>query len=235
MKSTVKEFDRTLGEIPVIMIRTTQIRCKENTFAGRIDLKYFCYRGVILEDVSQENLILMRRRQDLVEAFYRVYDPSRLWQEWDQATRKGTRDLNGEGRHFKSYKIPMGSSRGLDLAMNVAKPSFHMGRTDMTRDWVKACKAVKSLSHPLLPPFEVLEGAGDLILFVMPFCEEALSLSQQNSPKISAQIASLRNLLLNHGYIMDDYWQLRTCRGYPFVIDFSELKRGPSQDGLRLR
>lgn len=187
-----------------------------------------------MEDVSKENLILMRRRQDLIEAFYRVYDPSRLWQEWEQATRQGTRSLTGEGRHFKSYKIPMVSNRGLDLAMNVAKPSFHQGRTDLTRDWVKACKAVKSLSHPLLPPFEVLEGAGDLILFIMPFCEEALTLSQQNSPKISGQIASLRDLLYAHGWLMDDYWQLRTCRGYPFVIDFSELKKAPNAPEPRL-
>lgn len=180
-----------------------------------------------MEDVSQENLILMRRRQDLIEAFYRVYDPSRLWQEWDEAVNKGTRNLTGEGRHFKSFKIPMKSPRGMDLAMNVAKPSFHLGRTDKIRDWIKACKAVKSLTHPLLPPFEILEGASDLILFIMPFCEEALSLSQQNSPKISTQIASLHDQLSAQGYVMDDYWQLRTCRGYPFVIDFSELKKSP--------
>lgn len=189
-----------------------------------------------MEEVSKENLVLMRRRQDLVEAFYRVYDPSRLWQEWDQAVNKRTRSLTGEGRHFKSFKIPLAGSggRGLDLAMNVAKPSFHQGRSDLMRDWVKACKAIKSLSHPLLPPFEILEGVGDLVLFIMPFCEEALTLSQQNSPKIATQIASLRALLLENGWILDDYWQLRTCRGYPFVIDFSELKKAPGQAGPRL-
>ncbi|RYZ67885.1 MAG: hypothetical protein EOP09_10300 [Proteobacteria bacterium] len=64
----------------------------------------------------------------------------------------------------------------------------------------------------------------NLILFVMPFCEEALSLSEQNSPRMAARIESLRQLLQSEGLLMDDYWQLRTCRGYPFVIDFSELK-----------
>ncbi len=167
----------------------------------------------------------MKRRQDLVDAFYRVYDPSRLWQEWDQAVHKYSRSLTGEGRHFKSYKIPLGGGRGLDIAMNVAKKSFFEGRHDLMREWVKSCKAIKSLTHPLLPPFEVLEGVDDLVLFIMPFCEEALTLSQQNSPKISQQLKSLNDLLASHGYFMDDYWQLRTCRGYPFVIDFSELKR----------
>ncbi|RZA23019.1 MAG: hypothetical protein EOP10_13890 [Proteobacteria bacterium] len=171
----------------------------------------------------------MRRRQDLIEAFYRVFDPSRLWQEWDQAVNKGARRLTGEGRHFKSFRIPQGTGRGIDLAMNVAKPCFHQGRSDLTREWVRACKSIKSLSHPLLPPFEVLEGAGDLVLFVMPFCEEALTLSQQNSPKIAAQIKGLRDLLSAAGWMLDDYWQLRSCRGYPFVIDFSELKMIPPQ------
>lgn len=191
-------------------------------------------RGVCLENLAKENLVLMRRRQDLVEAFYRVYDPSRLWLEWDEAVNKGNRWVTGEGRHFKSYKIPLGAGRGVDLAMNVAKPSFHQGRSDLTRDWVRACKSIKSLTHPLLPPFEILEGVGDLVLFVMPFCEEALTLSQQNSPKIAMQIHSFRDLLLEHGWIMDDYWQLRSCRGYPFVIDFSELKRAPGLAGPRL-
>jgi hypothetical protein len=183
-----------------------------------------------LQDVSQENLILMRRRQDLVEAFYRVYDPSRLWQEWDKAVNKGERPLTGEGRHFKSFKIPNVGTRGIDIAMNVAKPCFQQGRSDLIRNWVRACKSIKSLSHPLLPPFEILQGTGDLTLFIMPFCEEALTLSQQNSARIATQIASLRDLLAIQGWLLDDYWQLRSCRGYPFVIDFSELKRLPNND-----
>ena len=176
-----------------------------------------------MQDISKEIHVLMRRSQSLVEAFYRVYDPSRLWQEWDDSERKGKRRLAGEGRHFRSYRIPSHGGE-LDLALNVAKPCFGQGRPDGIRQWIAACKSIKKFQHPLLPPFEVLEGLDDLVLFVMPFCEEALSLSEQNSPKIGAQIESLRVLLASEGWLMDDYWQLRTCRGYPFVIDFSELK-----------
>ncbi|RYZ57335.1 MAG: hypothetical protein EOP07_10195 [Proteobacteria bacterium] len=187
-----------------------------------------------MQDISKEIHVLMRRRESLVEAFYRGFDPSRLWQEWDLSEHKAKRALTGEGRHFRSYRIPSPSG-GLDLALNVAKPCFYSAGPQNIRNWIKACKSVKKLQHPLLPPFEVLEGLNDLVLFVMPYCEEALSLSEQNSPKMSAQINSLRDLLASEGWMMDDYWQLRTCRGYPFVIDFSELKEKPASSAPRLR
>ncbi len=176
-----------------------------------------------MQDISKEIHVLMRSRQSLVEAFYRAFDPSRLWGEWEQAEHKSARTLSGEGRHFRSYRIPK-TNGGLDLALNVAKPCFHQSGPQHIRNWKLALKAIRNLQHPLLPPFEVLEGMNDLILFVMPYCEEALSLTEQNSPKVSAQILGLRALLWNSGLVMDDYWQLRTCRGYTFVIDFSELK-----------
>lgn len=179
-----------------------------------------------MQDISKEIQVLMRRREALVEAFYRGYDPSRLWTEWDLAEHKSKRTLSGEGRHFRSYRIPSSGS-GIDLALNVAKPCFYKAGPQDVRNWVKACKSVRKLQHPLLPPFEILEGIDDLLLFVMPYCEDALSLSEQNSPKMAAQIESLRQLLESEGWIMDDYWQLRTCRGYSFVIDFSELKEKP--------
>ncbi len=187
-----------------------------------------------MQDISKEIHVLMRRRQSLVEAFYRVFDPSRLWQEWDQAEHKAKRTLCGEGRHFRSYRIPSPGG-GLDLALNVAKPSFYKDSPEGIREWVRACKGVKKLQHPLLPPFEILQGIDDLVLLVMPFCEDALSLSEMNSPKIAAQIESLSALLASEGWQMDDYWQLRSCRGYPFVIDFSELKLGdvPLKRSLR--
>jgi len=176
-----------------------------------------------MQDISKEIHVLMRRRQGLMEAFHRAFDPSRLWSEWDLCVNQSKRAMCGEGRHFRSYRIP-GLAGGLDLALNVAKPCFYQAGPQTTRNWTRALQSIKKLQHPLLPPFEVLEGLNDLVLFVMPYCEEALSLSEQNSPRMAAQIESLRVLLAEHGWIMDDYWQLRTCRGYPFVIDFSELK-----------
>ena len=189
-----------------------------------------------MESISKEIHRLNTEKSKLIEGFYKVYDPSRLWAEWREAT-KGNRELSGEGRHFRSYRIPSPGG-GLDLAINSAKASFYQERPKFIRNWVLACKALAQISHPLLPPFEVLEGEDGHVLIVMPYCESALSPEQGRDLGIRKQLSELEVLLEREDWTLDDYWQLRCCQGHVFVTDFSELKRKSAREasvGPRLR
>ncbi|MBC7660861.1 MAG: hypothetical protein H7249_14280 [Chitinophagaceae bacterium] len=174
-------------------------------------------------DIVNDFQVLMDARRVLVQGFYKSYDPSRLWQE-NKDIAKSRRHILGEGRHFRSYLIPR-QGEGLDLAMNVAKLSFLERGPGERKSWLEACKGLMKVTHPLLPPFEVLEGDNDALLFVMPYCEVPLSIDELKTSPITTRMESLKRLLTEQGLIMDDYWQLRRCRGHEFITDFSDLKR----------
>lgn len=177
-----------------------------------------------MQTFIHENQELRHRKDDIVKDFYLSFDPSWLWQEWERSEKSGRARIAGEGRHFRSYRI---KGRGcLDLALNVAKSQFHRDSPVDRREWIVLMQKLKKVSHPLLPPTEVLSADdNEQLLIVQPFCEEAVS--HNEIPKFRPMLGELESLLLTHGLYLDDYWQLRSCRGHPFVIDFSELKGKP--------
>lgn len=185
-----------------------------------------------MQTFLHENPGLRHRRDDIVKEFYANFDPSWLWQEWSRVERSPRTLIVGEGRHFKSYRIRGKGS--LDLALNVAKQQFHKNSTVSRREWIGLMRKLKTVIHPLLPPTEVLSEQDDeRLLIIQPYCEETLSLSEM--PAIRPLLQELEKLLASHGLVLDDYWQLRNCRGHPFVIDFSELKRtAGGEDKARL-
>lgn len=175
-----------------------------------------------MQTFLHENPGLRQRRDNIVKDFYASFDPSWLWQEWNRAEQSARTLVSGEGRHFRSYRIRGRTT--LDLALNVAKPQFHRSSPIDRREWIGLMRKLKAVNHPLLPPTEVLSEQDDeRLLIIQPYCEEALSLSEM--PALRPLLSELEELLAREGLMLDDYWQLRNCRGHPFVIDFSELKR----------
>lgn len=167
---------------------------------------------------------LRGQRSQIVRDFYRAFDLSWMERQIRDLDRLPPQPL-GEGRHFRSYRVISGKS--LDLALNVAKRSFGEGQSATRRLWCQAIRQLQSLSHPLLPPIEVIPLQDDGIAYVMPYCEQEVPMASLRQEAFRTWLAEWERELEGLGLWMDDYWQLRLCRGHPFVIDFSELKPLP--------
>lgn len=156
---------------------------------------------------------LERSKSDLVNKFYRSYDPSLVQQHLDTNCRQLT--TIGRGYHFTSYRI-MGQA-GLHLALSLARPGFLIG--SRLQDWLAGLELVNNMKHPLIPPLAwgVHQERG---FYVTPYGPDSVTRQQ-----FSEELKTLANDLRDKGLHLDDYWQLRQWEGHPFVIDWSDLKR----------
>lgn len=162
---------------------------------------------------------LTLQRTAIVKDFYRSFDPSLSQQSLKQTHQLGL--ALGEGRHFKSYRLP---ARGpLALAINLAKASFLDRDPRQKAEWKKSMAKLERLQHPLLPPFQLVEDAENLG-YVLPYCESAVPQSEWSRLGLSPWIEDCVASLASAGLWLDDYLQLRACRGHPLLIDYSDLK-----------
>lgn len=165
---------------------------------------------------------LSRERKAIACDFYRVYEPS-LARDFIEKLPKREFEL-GAGRHFTSFLY---KTQGLlDLVVNVGRPAF----LEKSENWAGRMQKLQKLDHPLLPPFELWPGAEGV--YVMPYCEQIVSPAVWRASGLSPLLDSFQLALQAAGLALDDYWQLRTCRGHPFVTDFSDLiSAGPFKEG----
>lgn len=177
---------------------------------------------------------LTESRQRIARDFYRSFDADLALTLAADLSKTG--EFLGEGRHFRSYRL---RSRGsLDLVLNLAKPAFGLADGPKVGAWRGYMKALQRLAHPLLPPLEVLPSGEAAAAFVMPYCEEIIPEKSWDDLGLRALLETFEAELALAGLILDDYWQLRSCQGHPFVTDFSELMslsssiRRPIEPGL---
>lgn len=176
---------------------------------------------VYVDGISKLFLELRQSKAALEQAFYRSLDSSVIRSGLQQSPRFRVWEILGEGRHFQCFKLP---GRGeMDLSILLAKAAFRNADGPARQTWALDLKRLQSLQHPLIPPMEVIEDI-DFFAYVQPFCEAELKIDKTLSGLLKDLHTSLAALDLE----LDDYPQLRGCRGHPFVIDFSELKRRQS-------
>ncbi len=184
---------------------------------------------VFVDGISKLFLELRQSKAALEQAFYRSLDSSVIRSGLQQSPRFRVWELLGEGRHFQCFKLP---GRGdMDLAVLLAKPAFLRADGPARRQWGDDLKRLPSLQHPLLPPMELVADI-EFFAYVQPYCAVDLKLDKM----LSAALMDLQEKLATLDLELDDYPQLRSCQGHPFVIDFSELKRRrspASQKGFR--
>ncbi len=169
---------------------------------------------------SEQDRELIEKRQSICRDFYRSFDRAQVDTQLGRLPKGGI-EL-GEGRHFRSFRLSSNSS--IDLAINIAKPAFGQGDPSFRREWQQRMRLVQTLTHPLLPPFELV-GDTDLLAYVLPYCEASLPPEDWDVYQVRPELRTFEETLAQKGLVLDDYWQLRLCCQHPFVIDFSELKR----------
>ncbi len=169
---------------------------------------------------------LRQSKAALQQAFYRSLDSSLIRSGIVHGPAARLWSKIGEGRHFQCFRQP--NYGGLDLCILLAKPAFLQQVSLSPKAWAADIRKLGTLDHPLVPPMEVIEDI-EFFAYVQPFCEADLVLT----PEIREVLRGLHENLRREGLELDDYQQLRSCQGHPFVIDFSELKRLPSR-GFRL-
>jgi hypothetical protein len=197
------------------------VSCALSGFERRVE--------VIVNEISKPFLELRQSKAALEKAFSRSLDTSVIRSGIMQGHVERQWNLVGEGRHFQCFKLP---GRGaMDLAVLLARPAFLKGELQARRLWARDLKRLLTLAHPLIPPMEVMDDT-EFFAYVQPFCEAELHVTAA----IQTALRDLQTALASQELELDDYTQLRSCQGHPFVIDFSELKRLPvagSRPGFR--
>jgi hypothetical protein len=179
-----------------------------------------------MDEISKLFLRLRQSKAGLEKAFYGSLDSSLIRSAILGGSAFRTWQKLGEGRHFRCLRLTQPDR--LDLAINLAKPSFLRAEKRLRKQWAADLQQLRGLDHPLIPPMEVLDDS-EFFAYIQPCCDQELTISSE----IRQLLEDMQRAMNSRGLELEDYPQLRTCQGHPFVIDFSELNR-LQKSGFRL-
>ncbi len=159
----------------------------------------------------------------LVQGFYRGWDPSFAGSTLNALAQGRGPEAIGEGTFFSCYPLRAADPRDLKTVLLLAKPSFYRQGPRYLEAWRQAMLRMRSLEHPLLPPFELLESPKGQVAYGMPYLAQALGSEAQRHPSFDRQRCELEALFAAKGLHLGDLWQFRLWQGQPLLCDFSDL------------
>jgi hypothetical protein len=170
-----------------------------------------------------------RDMAELRERFYESFDRSLIEsmvfpnpRRLEQAERAHP---IGEGRHFRAFVLQSNQSFKESLVIQLPKPTFLGHEPEQrTQAWLNCMRRIQNAKIALIPPFEVVVVEQRLQCLVTPFgsggADQALPRWQPVNDYVSLTVRELRGMRLE----IDDYIQVRTMHGIPFICDFSDIR-----------
>ena len=151
---------------------------------------------------------------DIEHRFHRNLDPSLVLQS---VRNPKTLKLLGKGFHFHTYLLNM---RDFSYGLSIARNGIWDGEGHRLDQWFQGLEMLSTIDHPLIPPI-VSGNVEEQIYYITPYCNQNLTLSKNSLGK---ELANLEAKLDQRGLWVDDYWQVKSLEGQPFVIDWSDLR-----------
>ena len=175
--------------------------------------------------VELPELRLLADMDALRVEFYRHYDPSRhlaVGEDILAGKFRRTECFLGEGRHFRAWKVLVGSDSNQVLTLSNETFVAERGTGGIQR-WLNNMKTLQSANLLLVPPFAI-QQVGTAITLMMPFGNHVQSALNPHWLPLAAHKEQLAKKLLALRLVIDDHLQIKVSGGIPFVCDFSDLQ-----------